>query len=198
MHIRPGITLFPSQLHRVTDHCEAIETSSRRDRLERNLVTDKGGVRLWPGIVLDLLERVYVLDVADSLEHVNAGKRTKYASLLSVLVPKPVMALGLAFGARGLMCAGMRRAAKETGLTDGDLGWLVARTTELPKPFFKIDYHLGKGQFLGQTPCKSMVASFFFNQTPIHLFCITSAFARPLLWLGHFWSFYAFKYIMNE
>lgn len=99
------------------------------------LITDRDGVRLRPDIILDLPDRVYVLDVAvawdantGSLEHVNAGKRTKYASLIPVLGPKPVSVLGLTFGARGLVCAGTRRAAKEIGLTDGDIGWLAART----------------------------------------------------------------------
>lgn len=60
-----------------------------------NRDTDRDGVRIRPDIILDLPERVYVLDVVvawdantGSLEHVNAGKRTKYASLTSVLGPK--------------------------------------------------------------------------------------------------------------
>ncbi|KAH9378336.1 hypothetical protein HPB48_009925 [Haemaphysalis longicornis] len=92
-------------------HPSAIVSSER-------LITDRDGVT--PDIVLDLPERVYVLDVAvawdantGSLEHVNAGKRTKYTSLNPVLGPKPVTVLGLTFGARGLVCAGTRRLPRK-------------------------------------------------------------------------------------
>lgn len=99
------------------------------------LITDRDGVRLRPDIVLELPDRIHVVDVAvawdanvGSPEHVNSGKRTKYASLAPVLGPKPVKVSGLTFGARGLVCAGTRKAALEIGLTDADLGWLAART----------------------------------------------------------------------
>ncbi|KAH9367525.1 hypothetical protein HPB48_009079 [Haemaphysalis longicornis] len=75
-------------------HPDATVTSER-------LITDRDGVRVRPDIVLELPYRVHVIDVAvawdatvGSLEHVNAGKRTKYASLAPVLGPKPVKVSG--------------------------------------------------------------------------------------------------------
>ncbi|KAH9382307.1 hypothetical protein HPB48_008839 [Haemaphysalis longicornis] len=97
------------------------------------VITDREGVRHRPDIVRDLPSKTYVVDVAipwdnsvKAMEHANQEKRRKYNPILHVM-PKPTKVLGLAFGARGLVCPRTRRAAKEIGLRDSDIAWLAAR-----------------------------------------------------------------------
>lgn len=105
---------------------------------ERLLVADCG-TRLRPDIVVDLKDKTFILDVAvawdartDTLEAMCAYKRSKYLPLVPILRErqphKEVKVLGLAFGARGLICPSTKRAAKEIGLREGELAWLGART----------------------------------------------------------------------
>ncbi|KAH9371991.1 hypothetical protein HPB48_022015 [Haemaphysalis longicornis] len=83
--------------------------------------------------VLDLPFKTYVVDVAipwdnsiEAAEHANQEKRRKYNPIIHVM-SKPTKVLGLAFGARGLVCPSTRRAAKEIGLRDSDVAWLATR-----------------------------------------------------------------------
>ncbi|KAL1442664.1 hypothetical protein MTO96_046306 [Rhipicephalus appendiculatus] len=97
------------------------------------------GTRLRPDIVVDLKDKTFILDVAvawdartETLEAMCAHKRDKYACLLPVIRHRrprcEVKVLGLAFGARGLICPSTKQAAKEIGLREGELAWLAART----------------------------------------------------------------------
>ncbi|KAH9384100.1 hypothetical protein HPB48_026086 [Haemaphysalis longicornis] len=99
------------------------------------LIMDGDVVSLPPDIVIELPERIHVIDVAvacdatvGSLMRVNAETRPKYASLAPVLRPKPVNVPRITFCARGIVCAGKRRAAQEISLRDANLGWPAART----------------------------------------------------------------------
>ncbi|KAH7934165.1 hypothetical protein HPB49_022213 [Dermacentor silvarum] len=67
-----------------------------------------------------------------TLEAMCAHKRTKYLPLVSVMrglqPQKDVTVLGLAFGARRLICTSTKQAAKKIELREGELAWLAART----------------------------------------------------------------------
>ncbi|KAH7934164.1 hypothetical protein HPB49_022212 [Dermacentor silvarum] len=107
---------------------------------ERLLVTGDG-TRLRPDIVLEHKENAFILDVAitwdartETLEGMCAAKRQKYQAFAPVLQAKchgrDVKGLGLAFGARSLLCPSTKKAAKEIGLKEWELAWLVARTLD--------------------------------------------------------------------
>lgn len=99
------------------------------------LIRDGEGRAFRPDIVLSRTDKVFILDVAVTwdatpvaVDGACTAKEEKYRSLVPVFSPKPVEILGLAFGARGLVGPKTRRAAKMIGLTEGELGWLAART----------------------------------------------------------------------
>lgn len=80
---------------------------------------------------LHLPNKTYVLDEAvpwdnsgEVAEYANTAKRLKYDPILQVAT-KPTKVLGLAFGARGLVCPTTRRAAKEIKIRTLH-GWLLA------------------------------------------------------------------------
>ncbi|KAL1473748.1 hypothetical protein MTO96_038501 [Rhipicephalus appendiculatus] len=88
----------------------------------RLLVTGDG-TRLRPDIVVELKKKTFILDVAiawdartETLEAMCAHKEKKYTPLVPVLRQRrpqcDVSVLGLAFGARGLICPSTKRAAK--------------------------------------------------------------------------------------
>ncbi|KAH6940937.1 hypothetical protein HPB50_010443 [Hyalomma asiaticum] len=88
------------------------------------LLVAADGTRLRPDIVVDLKDRTFVLDVAvawdartDNLEAMCTHKIEKYLPLVPILQKRhpfrPVTVLGLAFGARGLICPSTKRAPKE-------------------------------------------------------------------------------------
>lgn len=122
--------------HNFIEHVIINKLTSRHPdtTITSEVITDREGVRHRPDIVLDLPDKTYILDVAvpwdntvEAVEHANGCKRLKYNPILQAAT-KPTKVLGLAFGARGVVCPSTRRAAKEIGLRDSDLGWLAART----------------------------------------------------------------------
>ncbi|KAH6933231.1 hypothetical protein HPB50_013740 [Hyalomma asiaticum] len=57
-----------------------------------------------------------------------AAKRAKYACLKSLYPGKAVSVLGMAFGARSMLCRETLKAGECLGLTKQDVGWLAVRT----------------------------------------------------------------------
>ncbi|KAH9378481.1 hypothetical protein HPB48_021012 [Haemaphysalis longicornis] len=95
--------------------------------------TSPSGVRLKPDIVLEVDERVVIVDVAitwDSNEGILKQKChekvEKYTVLITLFPGRVVSFHGMAFGARFMLCRETMQAGKELGLLPRDMSSLSA------------------------------------------------------------------------
>ncbi|KAH9378482.1 hypothetical protein HPB48_005689 [Haemaphysalis longicornis] len=101
--------------------------------VEEKVYTSPGGVRLKPDTLLEVDERVVIVDVAitwDSNKGILKQKCReeveKYSVLQTFFPGRVVSFRGMAFGARSMLCRETMQAGKEVGLLPRDMSWLSA------------------------------------------------------------------------
>lgn len=97
-------------------------------------ITSPDGIRLRPDIIISDGDRVIIADVAvswddrpHSLQRMCDSKSAKYDCLRPLYPDKVVTAVGLAFGARSMLCMGTVRGGASLGIPKWDMAWLASR-----------------------------------------------------------------------
>ncbi|CAN7981659.1 unnamed protein product, partial [Ixodes pacificus] len=98
------------------------------------LITKPEGIRLKPDIIISDGDRVITADVAvswddrpQSLQRMCDFKSAKYDCQRPLYPDKVVTAVGLAFGARSMLCTGTIRGGASLGIPKWDVAWLASR-----------------------------------------------------------------------
>ncbi|KAG0445584.1 hypothetical protein HPB47_013632 [Ixodes persulcatus] len=110
--------------------------SIKLPRMERHnfLCKQRGGDRLKPDIVVTIDDTVVIADVAvawndrpASLSRMCAFKSAKYDCLRPLFPGKVTTAVGLAFGARSMLCKETLSGGASLGIPKWDMAWLSSR-----------------------------------------------------------------------